>query len=102
LHEFQQKIGQQAGRDAIFKKELLAAAPRELRRWVEDVNVLDTLFTYGQYIPKLEFNGEYGFTNYAAVKKQMTALSTTWKGIVHIRVHTPEVHRVKVKFTAVL
>lgn len=102
--ELERKLTDQTKRDEETQKELLRRAPKSLKSWLANEDVLKNLFRYGQLDTKIVFfNEAYGFGGINDVRRKMVALQNAWEGAVNVYVDPrPEPHRVNVILSAAI
>ena len=98
--EYRQKMETIAQQEKRIEAILLAVAPPTARRYLKESLIIQNLFAYGKAERKIVFGECPGMGSLARVKKAMRELGKAWKGVVDIKLCTPESHRVEVKFSA--
>jgi hypothetical protein len=103
LAEFRRKMAEHAQHDETLKRELLAAAPQELRELLEEEGVLRVVIECGQFSTKIRFGQRLGdrFGDFAAISSKFGELRRAWRRNVIIVLGKPERERVEVFFAAV-
>ncbi len=81
LTEFQLKLQHYAENDALYKAELIAAAPGNWKEFFEEVGLVDCLFTHGRYIGKHKI-GTCEFTSARKVRSMVNALLEAWPDLI--------------------
>ncbi|MCB9818966.1 hypothetical protein H6788_02180 [Candidatus Nomurabacteria bacterium] len=103
VSELSKKLAEQDEQDLRLKELMLKKAPEELREWLNEDGIMRALFIWGRCDTKISYDDEYGFSNLDDVKAKLGVLRKAWRDIVYIKLDkSPEPHRVKVWFSAVL
>ncbi len=96
--EFQAKMHKQQEAEEKFAKDLLAAVPKRLRRFVREQGVIEVLLKYGSYSDRYGYNLP-GLGTYESVLTAIKELRTAWKKNVVITIDAPgEIGRVSIRY----
>jgi len=83
--------------DTKAKKELHGLAPKTLREWLVDNNVLNNVFTHGISEVKVPFDEE-PFGDLADTRHKLSTLSHNWQGFVQVAMPKDSEGYMRVKF----
>lgn len=87
--ELEQKLANLKAHETSLKKEIMAATPQELRVFVENEGIIDTIMQWGRCAQKVRFgkDAEY-FKSYSDAVAKIKLLQKAWKEVISIRLET--------------
>ena len=101
LRNFKMKLLVVKDRETRLRTELMDAAPKHIRKFLEEAMVLDSLLEYGSCSRKIVFaDHQFGITSGRMAQARLRALQNAWKGNVVVSFNKSESHRIEVYLDA--
>lgn len=98
LSELQAALRRAEQNEDEVREALLAVVPKSMQQFVQDEDVISSLFKYGRCSTNIVFK-RYNLKDFAAAKAAAQKLKKVWAKQVTVHVGTnPEPHRVDIRF----